>query len=122
MSYNYKGKRVFISGPMTGRPDWNRAEFDRAERELREMGAMRVFNPAFLAPGPGSVAKEHEFYMAKTLNALTRLDYTQGLATPYYDVLALLDGWEDSAGARIEAAVATAIGLDVVEFDELEYL
>ena len=122
MSYNYKGRRVFISGPMTGRPDWNRAEFERAERELRGLGAESVFNPARLAPEGSEPALPHEAYMAKTLNVLTRLDYTAVPNAPWHDAIVLLDGWWDSEGAKVERAVAEAIGMDVIEWDEPEYL
>ena len=122
MSYNYKGKRVFISGPMTGKPDWNRAEFQRAERELWELGADLVFSPASIAPQEGQPVLPHEFYMAKTLNRLTTLRYGGFPDLPFYDVIVMLDGWWGSAGATVERAVAEAIGLDVVEWDEPEYL
>lgn len=122
MSYRYEGRRVFISGPMTGLPDWNRAEFERAERELFGLGADKVFNPACIAPMPGEPSRPHEAYMAKTLNVLTRLDYTGIPNRPYYDCIVMLDGWWASDGARIERAVAEAIGIDVVEWDEPEYL
>ncbi|MBR3157891.1 MAG: DUF4406 domain-containing protein [Atopobiaceae bacterium] len=122
MSYNYKGKRVFISGPMTGKPDWNRAEFERAAIELWELGAGAVFNPASIAPREGEPAMAHELYMARTLNRLTVLDFTGFPNVPYYDVIVMLDGWWDSEGAKVERMVAEAIGLDVVEWDEPEYL
>ena len=122
MSYRYEGRRVFISGPMTGLPDWNRAEFDRAERELLELGADKVFNPAIMAPRDGEPVLSHERYMARTLNVLTRIDYASDPSRPYYDCVAMLDGWWASDGARLERAVAEAIGIDVVEWDEPEYL
>lgn len=122
MGYNCKGKRVFISGPMTGRPDWNRAEFDRVERELRELGAADIFSPASIAPPMGCDAMPHSYYMARTLNVLTRLDGASVPARPYYDAVALLDGWWQSDGARVERAVAEAMGIDIVEWDEPEYL
>ena len=122
MSYAYEGKRVFISGPMTGMPDWNRAEFDRAERELRELDAAAVYNPAFMAPREGESALAHEWYMARTLNVLTRLDYAADPSRPFYDAVVLLDGWWKSDGATLERAVAEAIGIDVIEWDEPEYL
>ncbi len=122
MSYVYKGKRVFISGPMTGMPDWNRAEFERAERELRELGAAAVYNPASMAPREGESVQAHEWYMARTLNVLTRLDYAADPSRPYYDAVILLDGWWKSDGATLEQAVAEAIGIDTIEWDEPEYL
>lgn len=122
MSYIYKDKRVFISGPMTGFYDWNRPEFERAERELRELGAAAVYNPAFMAPRAGDPVMAHEWYMARTLNTLTRFDYAHDPSKPYYDAIVLLDGWWKSDGATLERAVAEAIGIDVIEWDEPEYL
>lgn len=122
MSYCYKDKKVFISGPMTGQPDWNRAEFDRAERELRELEARDVLNPTIFSPMPGETPLPHEAYMAKTLNVLTWLDHTSIPSRPYYDCIVMLDGWWASDGARVERAVAEAMGLDVIEWDEPEYL
>ena len=40
------GRRVYLSGPMTGIKDWNKAEFDEAEKRLRELGAQEPYNPA----------------------------------------------------------------------------
>lgn len=122
MSYNFKDKRVFISGPMTGLPDWNRAEFERAERELYDLGAESVFNPAHLAPQGDEPAMAHSLYMAKTLSVLTRLSWSAYPNMPWFDCIVLLDGWWNSEGAKVEHAVAEAIGLDVVEWDEPEYL
>ena len=45
---NGKGKKVYISGPMTGLPDFNHPSFDYKAERLIEMGFMPV-NPA-----PGS--------------------------------------------------------------------
>ena len=77
----------------------------------------KVFNPARIAPMPGEPPKPHEAYMAKTLNVLTRLDYTDIPNRPYYDCIVMLDGWWASDGARIERAVAEAMGIEVREID-----
>ena len=45
-----EGRAVYLSGPMTGREDWNRAAFAEAERACRDVGACHVFNPAKDAP------------------------------------------------------------------------
>ena len=123
MSYNYKGKRVFISGPMTGKPGWNGKEFNRAERELRELEAEWVFNPWYFSPSEDEPVQPHEYYMMKSLEQLTMRDWKRcGGERPYFDCIVMLDGWWDSEGARVERAVAEAIGLDVIEWDEPEYL
>ena len=48
--YDFKDKNVYLSGPMTGFDDWNRAEFNKFAWNLRDMGAGFVFNPAEDAP------------------------------------------------------------------------
>ena len=116
--YDFKGKRVFLSGPMTGLPDWNRDAFDRAEDELLELGAAYVFNPACKAPRQGEHEMPHKWYMMRTLYELT--SYIPVTGAPFYHVIAMLPGWEGSYGAGVERIVAEAIGLDVVELEKEE--
>lgn len=106
MSFDPMGRRVYVSGPMTGLPDFNRAEFSRVARGLRAGGALRVFDPSFGADG----SKPHEAHMLRDLHELTsNMD-----GRPYYDAIVQLDGWESSYGARVEAAVARACGIEAV--------
>lgn len=101
------GKRIYISGPMTGIKDWNRQTFMEAAVYLRNNGAARVFNPAF---NPIAEADTHSNYMTIDLHELTEnMD-----GKPYYDVLAQLPGWEKSMGARVELVVAKACGIEVM--------
>ena len=83
---------IYIAGPMTGLPDLNFPAFDAAERQLRDAG-YDVLNPT--RHGGGDPNK-------------TRLDY---LVPCLYDVMAadgvaLLDDWETSKGAPVEAKLA----------------
>lgn len=92
---------VYISGPMTGLPSFNYPAFMAAEALWAERG-YEVINPARLFGGDVSLPRA--IYMRGDLLAiLTR-------AT----MLATLPGWEESAGALLEVAVARAIGLRVV--------
>lgn len=110
------GARVFLSGPMTGIEDWNRAAFADAARRCLEMGALEVFDPAADAPR-GPDPHSHEHWMRRTLSELTR--WTNGTRSednePYWRTLVLLEGWGRSEGARIERAVALACGIAVAE-------
>lgn len=114
MMGRFDGKRVFLSGPMTGLPDWNRTAFQAAENAAYEAGAELVFNPCFYAPIRRADALPHESYMALTLHALTRLDDAERFRMRY-DAIAMLPGWERSEGAKVERAVAEACGIEVVE-------
>ena len=108
---NLKGKNVFLSGPMTGLADYNRPAFNDAERRVKEMGAADVFNPAHFGLG-----RPHESYMLDTLSELTVgvWDDTLMRYVPYWDVIAMLPCWRRSHGAKVEKAVADAIGVEVV--------
>ena len=107
---DFKNKRVYLSGAMTGMQDWNREIFQEAANYIRSQGASHVFNPAFSAPLDVSKAKRHEAYMLKDLHELT--EHMDG--RPYYDVLAQLPGWDKSPGAQVEMVVAKACGIEVV--------
>ena len=113
---SFVGKRVFLSGPITGREDFNRAEFAKAERIVRNLGAGMVYNPAELPSADD--AHRHSHWMIRTLHELTeyfgfpRIEMNN---KPMYDVLVLLDGWRESDGARVERVVAAACGIDVLE-------
>lgn len=98
-------KRVYLSGPMTSMPDLNFPAFNAEAHRLRAIG-YEVVNPATLNPDPG--ATWHEC-MRQDLKAL--LDC---------DAIALLDGWQKSAGAHLEMHVAHRIGMEILVAREIE--
>lgn len=103
-----EGKRIYLSGPMTGMKDWNREVFEEAARYLRNMGA-QVFNPAFSSET--RKGDPHSAFMLRDLHELTsNMD-----GKPYYDMLAQLPGWGNSKGAQVELIVARACGIEVFE-------
>ena len=116
-----KGKWVFLSGPMTGYPDWNREAFARAEEALYAAGAEWVFNPAQDAPRSGFDPYGHEYWMACALHELTTLPQHRGDSgfSPVYDMLVQLPGWEGSGGAMDEFSVALAIGIECADLSEV---
>ena len=102
--------RVYISGPISGRPaeEW-RAEFNAAERKLAEQGHT-VENPVSIS---GSVERLCE-------NGGRKPSYGDYMRMDLYillscDAIAMLPGWLQSKGARIELSVAEACGLEVME-------
>lgn len=89
--------KVYIAGPITGRPDLNRIAFGDAVDGLRAAG----YEP--LSPhGPLIEGWEWEHYMRRALTLMLTAD-----------AVALLPGWEDSRGAALEAHLAANLGMQV---------
>ena len=113
-----KGKRVFLSGPMTGIEHYNVEAFARAHAIVKEAGADEVYDPAMewlVAEGRKGEGMTHEDWMRRCIHELTRND----LGFRHYHKLVQLPGWEDSGGALMEAAVADACGIQCVELSEV---
>ena len=91
-------KKVYISGPMTGRPDHNIDEFNKAEDQLLKAG-YEVLNPT--SNGLADTAP-YEDHMRADLRMLTMAD-----------ALAFLPDWERSRGARLEIEVAHLLNIPV---------
>lgn len=101
--------RIYVSGPVTGKPDGNRVEFSLAGRRLRYAGHEADIPTDFVRS-----EASHEEAMLVCLQRLTGLGWPRqdGKVPPHFDGLALLDGWEESAGSRLEKAVAEACGIE----------
>lgn len=109
---------VYISGPMTGLPNYNYDEFHRvadwlvgsrvdfAKRHKLKKGTM-VFplNPARNFGGDQTLPRER--YLAL---AVEQVKSAQAIL--------LIDGWEYSEGARLELETAITNGLDIYEWWE----
>lgn len=94
--------RVYIAGPMTGRPEFNYPAFARAEKLLRDCGHDPI-NPTCGESAPtDQTAKPWEWYMRRSLQQV--LD-AEGIA--------LLPAWEASRGAILERNVGLSLGLPV---------
>lgn len=97
-------KRVYISGPMTGLPEFNVHAFHAAARRLRGLG-FEVINPAEIN---ADASKSWHDCMRGDIKALCDCD-----------VIALLPGWEGSNGAHLELHIAHRIGLEISTMDQL---
>lgn len=109
---------IYVAGPMRGKPEFNFPAFNDAAAWLRSKGHS-VFNPAERdnekhgtdiskgnAHGDEHVAaSQHGFSLREALGA--DMAYISGQA----DAIYMLVGWEASAGARAEWALAQALGL-----------
>ncbi len=85
--------KVYISGPISGMPDWNRPAFDRMKRHLLEAG----LEPVSPLDGIPSTEKEKPYveYMTRALQLLDTCD-----------AIVQLSGWDYSYGAQIEKLFA----------------
>lgn len=92
----YSKERWFISGPMTGYPQFNRPAFFKAEQVLKYRGF--VYNPARLGWDDG----EPKDYMLVAIPMLLTCTH-----------LYVLKGAENSSGATIERLLAIYCHLDI---------
>lgn len=88
---------VYIAGPITGKENGNKDAFFSAEQALKNAG-YTVLNPCCLPAGLS------EFQYMDICLAMVRAA----------NIIYMLDGWETSAGATAEYALAEKIGLWVI--------
>lgn len=98
-------RTIYLSGPMTGYPDFNYPAFDYAAAKLRALG-YNVLNPA--EDFAGDTELDYEEYIRKDIKHVLTAD-----------LLVMLDGWEGSAGSHLEVAVAVGIGMPVALIDDV---
>lgn len=93
---------IYIAGPMSGLPDFNYPAFDAAEVTLRAAG-FDVLNPTSSeAENTTGEPQTWVWYMRRALRLVTQAD-----------AVATLDGWQESAGARLEVSVANQLRMQV---------
>lgn len=106
--------RVYIAGPMTGRDLFNFPAFDEARDRWTKAGWL-VNTPADITRAAWREKYGREFdpandqceYGSEDLCLMFALDLR---AVCMADVIALLPGWTLSKGAKLECAVAKAMG------------
>lgn len=99
---------VFISGPMTGYPEWNFPAFYAAEGKLAISGH-KVINPAREFDGipPEEVGSWSECMRI----AMRHLTDARSLV--------VLSGWQESRGAKLEVLNAKNFGMRIYDFETL---
>lgn len=90
--------RTYISGPISGKPDLNKPAFAKAAEALLALGH-QVINPHEKGLPDSASWEEH---MRADIKLLMDCD-----------TVAMLDGWAESRGARIEYRLAKDLGLRV---------
>ena len=102
-----KRPKIYIAGPMRGFPDFNYPKFNDYAETHRAVG-WEVVNPVEIGADygtPDQINADHALLaavMAAELHALETCD-----------AIYLLDGWQNSEGARKELATAIAYGLKI---------
>lgn len=104
--------RVYLAGPMSSYPLHNFPAFDAAAAALRAQGH-EVVSPAEtdrahgFDPSDTVSEKQYGLFLRRSLKAM--LDC---------EAIALLPGWQQSRGARIEFEVAKGIGMALAQIPE----
>jgi hypothetical protein len=105
MSDNEKKQLVYLSGPMSGIPDYNFPAFHAYAKHLRDRG-FDVFNPAEADEKEGRTAENTawECFLRRDIRALVDCD-----------AIAMIPGWMDSKGATLEHYIAVKLKMDVLD-------
>ena len=98
-----KTPTIYISGPMTGLPDFNYPAFNAAAARLRAAG-YNVVNPAEKYLPTSAHWSEH---LRADIKAMMDCDS-----------VATLPGWAASKGAKLELSVARPLGFTVLSVEQ----
>jgi hypothetical protein len=99
--------KIYLSGPMTGMPEYNFPAFNEAAAAIRGRG-FDVVNPAELDAAEVG-RKEWADYLRRDIAKLLECNS-----------IAVLPGWENSKGAALEVHVAKSLGMPVFYAHNLE--
>lgn len=113
--------KIYLAGPMRGKPLLNFPAFYAGEARLRADG-WEVFNPARadnerhgcnISAG-NFTGDEEQAKRDFNFNLREALAIDMAFICTEADAIAMLPGWENSKGATAEKAVAEALGLEVI--------
>lgn len=93
-------KKVYLSGPMRGRPDLNAIAFIAAFNHARERGWAPVDPHRLHQPKPDDI------------RSIMRVDIGALLLC---DAILMLEGWRESRGALAEMHLARAVGIEIYD-------
>jgi len=101
-------KRIYVSGPMTGHADFNFPAFHAAAARLREAG-WEPINPAENFGGRTDLPRET--YLRADVILLAQCE-----------AIAMLPGWEESRGAKLEYLLARELNMPAFDAETLQPL
>lgn len=128
--------RVYISGPITGKENHNREEFQRIKEEINKRGFNAV-NPLDITHNNpmvkglledlernknyhgGNAESEKERLTKELWSLCMKLDIAELV---YCNAVVLLKDWETSRGAILELAIAQQLGLPIFHADSYKQL
>lgn len=99
IAYIIEGKKVYLSGPITGKKNY-KGLFLFAEELAKMCDVSRIYNPASDIPNSFS----YEEAMKRCVAALAE-----------YEAIVMLPGWHTSKGARLEHDIALACGINIID-------
>lgn len=95
--------KIYVSGPMTGLPEYNYPAFREKSAFLREIGH-EVYNPSeFPYDGP-----LEDFPIREAFASYCKFICEEA------DAIYMLKDWKQSAGARVEHDLAKRLGLKIM--------
>ncbi len=113
---NPKYKKVYLSGPITGKPNLNIEEFEKYEQKFKNLN-YEVVNPHKLFTKEKidemnlklenkeiTFEEFHAYFMRRDIKEMMDCDF-----------VALLKGYENSKGANIEVYIARNINMPIVD-------
>jgi len=101
-----KDLKIFLSGPMTGLPNYNFDRFNEVEKKLKDAG-FDVVNPVVICErfGQENVVKDKRLFDAMVAR--------QQVEERKCNAVLLLDGWQSSKGVRLELDTALKNGFKI---------
>lgn len=105
-------KKCYLSGPMSGLPEYNYPAFNMAAERLRAKG--------YTVVTPTEVGPDLEAQRGAERFSLQYQDYVKANIVALLDcnAIILLPGWRDSQGARLELHIAQTLGFDEFYYSE----
>jgi hypothetical protein len=110
--------KIYISGPMTGHPDYNFRSFFDAEELILKLGHTAL-NPAWQDGYTFEEAKKSAKIKGHSWGQYMREDLKMLMMA---EGIVLLDGWRESKGAKLEAIVAGALDMQFYKIKNNELI
>lgn len=110
--------RAYLSGPMTGIPEFNFPRFREVAEDLRSRGH-EVVSPAELDEDAGVAVRPDQTHLdggSDEYNTLLSRDEHVITNDPELEAIVFLEGWRDSTGAKREGQRAIERGLALYEY------